>query len=183
MLFYCIPNEAQLQESQGGVDRLIVIDHEDAVLRTLILFVQTARTVLKYADAHLYRKARLSVVKFIVLLALDNCGGTMTPSQIAEWTHTERHNITTLVTRLKQDGLVTVERNSRNKRFVNITLTDKGRQVLSRTMPVASGVVNQVMLSITEDDAVMLEKLLRVLRQNADDGLEHFANRAQPQPD
>ncbi len=37
--------------------------------------------------------------------------------------------------------------------------------------------------TLTEGDAVPLEKSLRVLRQNAHDGLEHLAKRVQPQPD
>ena len=62
---------------------MIDVEHRDAVLRTFILFVQTAYAVLKYGDAHLYRKARLSVTKFIVLQALG-INGTMTLSEIAE---------------------------------------------------------------------------------------------------
>jgi DNA-binding MarR family transcriptional regulator len=163
--------------------RLIDVNHDDTILRTFILFVQTARAVLKYADAHLYRKSRLSTVKLIALRALASNGGTMTPSQIAEWTQTERHNITALIDRMRQDGLVTAERNSRDRRLVNVTLMEKGREALSRAMPVAREVVNQAMLSITEGDAAQLEKPLRVLRQNAHVGLEHLAKRAQPQPE
>ena len=110
-----------------GVDRLIDVEHEDAVLRTFILFVQTARLVLKYADTHLYRKTRLSTIKLIVLRTLASNNGVMRPSEIAEWTQTERHNITTLIDRLKRAGLVRVERNNRDKRFVSVSLTAKGR--------------------------------------------------------
>ena len=97
----------------------------------------------------------------------------MTPSKLAEWTQTERHNITALVDRMRRDGLVKTERNKRDKRFVNISLTDKGLEVLNRTMPVAREIVNQVMLSISDGDALLLEKMLRVLRQNAQYSLEH----------
>ncbi len=101
----------------------------------------------------------------------------MTPSEIAEWTFKERHNITTLVKRLKQDGLVITERQNKDKRFVNVTLTAKGRRVLKQATPVATKIINKVMLSISEGDAIPLEKSLRVLRQNAHDGLEHLAKR------
>jgi len=146
---------------------LIDIDHEDTILRAFILFVQTGQAVLKYADAHLYRKTRLSVIKLIVLRALASNNGVMTPSEIAQWTQTERHNITALVGRMKQDGLVTAERDSRDKRVVNITLTDRACEVVMQAMPVARQIVNNVMSSITERDAALLEKRLRVLRQNA----------------
>ena len=161
---------------------MIHVNHSDAVLRVFILFVQTAYAVLKYADAYFYRKAHLSVIKFIMLQALDINGGTMTLSEIAKWTHRERHNVTTLVERLKKDGLVTAERDNRDKRFVNVTLTDKGGEVVSQSTPVAKDIVNQVMLSIGDGDAVLLEKRLTVLRRNAHYGLEQLTKSSQRSP-
>ncbi len=164
------------------VHRLKDVDHEDRILRTFVLFVQAADTIMKYANTHLYRKEKLSIIKVIVLRVLAANGGTMTPSGIAEWTFRERHNITTLINRMKRDGLVRVERNIKDKRFVSVSLTAKGRKVLKQAMPVAREIVNRVMLSISEGDAVPLEKSLRVMRQNAHDGLEHLTKSAQPQP-
>ena len=86
------------------MDRLLEIDHEDAMLSTFILFVQTAQAVLKYADAYLYRKTRLSVSKLIVLQALASSGAMM-PSKITEWTTTKRHNITALANTLIRDTI------------------------------------------------------------------------------
>ncbi len=160
----------------------IDVDHEDVVLRTFILFVQTAQAVLKYTDTHLYRKARISTIRLIALRALATNNRVMMPSEIAEWTQTERHNITALIGRMRRDGLVAAERNSSNKRLVNITLTDKGRETLNRAKPVAKEIVDQVMLSIDEGDAALLEKYLRTLRQNANDGLENIAEHSQSLP-
>jgi len=157
--------------------RLVDVALEDTIQRTFILFVQTADAVLKYADASFY-KAGLSVIKFVVLQLLAVKGGAMTPSEIARWTLRERHNITTLVNRLERDGLVRAERNSRDRRCVDVTLTDRGREVLSQATPVATEIVNQVMSSIGEDDTVLCEKWLRILRQNAHHGLENIAERS-----
>ncbi len=159
---------------------MINVDHEDTILRSFILFVQTAYAILKYADSHLYRKPRLSIVKLIVMRAIASNNGVITPSELAEWTQTERHNITTLIERMKRDGLIQAERNPKNRRFVNVSLTDKGREVLMLAMPVAGEIVDQAMSSINEDDALLLEKSLRALRQNAHQGLEYVAKRSQP---
>ena len=86
------------------------------------------------------------------------------------------------VNRLKQGELVRTERKNRDKRFINVTLTAKGRKVLKQSTPVAREIVNRVMLSISEGDAVLLEKPLRVLRQNAHYGLERVAKHSQPPP-
>ena len=150
---------------------MIEIEHEDAYINTFILFVQTAQAVLKSADAFLYRKANLSVIKLIVLQVLEKHNGVMTPSEIAEWTQTERHNITALVQRMKRDGLITAERSTKDKRTVNIYLTDKGRDVLKQTQPVAREVKDLIMATISEDDAVKMAEKLKVLRKNAFDVL------------
>ena len=158
---------------------MVEIKHDDTILRTFILFVQVARAVLKYADSTLFRKANLSVIKFIVLRVLAANGGTMTASQLAEWTSTERHNITTLTDRLTKDELVTAQRDSRDKRFINITLTDKGMSVLYQARPVAREIVNQVMLSVSEGDALLLERLLKAIMQSTQQGFEYMAEHSQ----
>ncbi len=154
---------------------MVDIDNEDPISKAFILFVQTADTVRKYADAIFYKKAGLSTIKFTVLKILAANGGTMIPSQIAQLTIRERHNITTLVDRLEQDGLVRTKHDDKDRRFINITLTNKGKKVLIQATPVAREIVDQVMSSITKGDTFLLEKLMGILRQNASHGLEHIA--------
>ena len=61
------------------------------------------------------------------------------------------------------------------------TRFEKGQEVLRQALPVAREIVNQVITSIAERDAILLEKFLRVLRKNAHDGLEDFNNRSRQQ--
>ena len=154
---------------------MIDVHHPDAVLRNFILFVQTARSTFKYLDAHLYDKAGLSVVKLITLQALVSNKGVMRPSTIAEWTQTEKHNVTTLIRRMEKEGLVTTKRNTVDKRSVNVILTDKGREFHHRAMLIAREVVDQVMASITEGDINLLEKILIGIRHSVENGLKKYA--------
>ena len=153
--------------------RQIDIDQQDASLRAYIVFMQTAKAALKHADTTLYQKARLSLSKLVILVALSDHGGVMSPSELADWTQTEQHNITTLVSRMKKDGLVTSERDKDNKRFVRVILTNKGRDLLDEVTPVAREMIDQVMSSVTEADAVLLEDKLRVLQQNIHGAFRH----------
>lgn len=123
------------------------------------------------------------MTRFVVLQVLDAHGGVLTPSRLAEWTQTERHNITTLVDRLKKDGLVKAERNSKDMRSINIILTEKGQQTLNQAMPVAREIVGQVMLSFEEADVIPLLKDLNALRQNAVEGMGIFTKYTKSQPD
>jgi DNA-binding MarR family transcriptional regulator len=158
---------------------LIRATPKDSILRTFVLFVQAAESTTKYANAHFHKGAGLSTIKFMVLHYLADNGGTMTPSEIAKRTLRERHNITTLVNRLERDGFVAAERSAKDRRSVNITLTDKGREMLWQATPVAWDIVNQVMLSITEGDVVLLKKLLGALRQNAHHGLQNVTKHSE----
>lgn len=159
--------------------KIINIDLEDDTSRAFVLFVQTSDAVQKYADARLY-KAGLSIIKWMVLKTLDFNGGIMTPSAIAEWTLRERHNITTLIRRMRKDGLIITEPHSTDRRSINVILTDRGREVLAQTLPVAKEIINQVMTSMAGDDTLSMEKSLRVLRQNALNGLEQVTKRSYP---
>ena len=155
--------------------RITEIPHSESIGRSLMLLTQTARLISKYMDASFYNRARLSFIKFMVLKTLASRNGVMTPSQIAEWTQTERHNITTLIARMKKEGLVTTQRSDTDKRNVNVFLTDKGKMVLSEAMPVARELIDQIMSSITETDASNLTQALDILRDNAYSGLESIA--------
>ena len=88
------------------IDRIREINHSESIGKSLMLLTQTCRLVEKYIDAYFYRKIRLSFIEFMALKFLNSNNGVMIPSEMAEWTQTERHNITTLVRRLMKDGLV-----------------------------------------------------------------------------
>ena len=158
--------------------RVTEIPHGDTIGKTLMILTQTARLINKYVDAYFYRKARFSFTKFLVLRILESRNGVMTPTQIAEWTQTELHNITTLVARLKKEDLVFTQRSDIDKRNVNVFLTDKGRMVLNQVTPVARELIDQIMSSITETDALNLSQILEVLRDNAYGGLESITRDA-----
>ena len=96
----------------------------------------------------------------------------MTHSRIAEWTFRERHNITTMVDRMRKDKLVRTERDKKDRRTINVILTEQGQQVLSQVLPAAGEVVNIIMSSISRSDYPHCEQLLGSMRQNAYGGLE-----------
>ena len=76
---------------------------------------------------------------------------------------------------MKRDGLLTSERSTKDKRVVNVVITNKGQETLAQVMPVAREVVDQMMSSITDSDAALIDKQLRVLRENAFDTLRQIA--------
>jgi DNA-binding MarR family transcriptional regulator len=157
--------------------RIVEIAHDEIIGRSLMLLMQTARVINRYVDSYFYKEAKISFTKFMVLKLLASSNGVMNQTQIAEYTQTVLHNITTLVARLKREGLVSTSRSEVDKRSINVSLTDKGRMVLNQAMPVARELIDQIMLSITETDALKLSQMLEVLTDNACGGLEKLSKR------
>ena len=157
--------------------KMIEINEEDSYLRTFILFTQTARVVAKYQNALLNKKTGLSDVKFIVLMAYYyDPTSSITASQIAHWTDTDPNNVTTLIRRMKREGLLESGRDKKDKRFVRIKITDKGRKTIVEAMPAAQQVLEQLMSSVSPDEVLSLESVLKIIRRNAYDGLEDLTS-------
>src|SRR4030042_3535381 len=136
---------------------------------TFILFVQTSRVVNKYYKTYLNRKLGLSVSQIAILTVLYDNNGIMHPSALADITYTERHNITVIVDRMKKKALLRTERDPIDKRLVNVILTDKGREVYVQAAPIVYECVQQIASVLSEDNAIIVQRPLRILRQNAKD--------------
>jgi DNA-binding MarR family transcriptional regulator len=136
--------------------------------------MHTSRAVNKYYNAFLNKDLGLSISQIAILTALDTNGGVMHPSEIARITYTERNNISTLVARMSEEGLVRTERDSEDKRLVNVSLTEKGKQVFEKAKPIVHKAVERLVTALSEDNAYLFERPLRILRQNAQDGINEL---------
>ena len=146
--------------------RIVEINHDDVIGRAFMLFIQTARAMSKETDSLFNKTANLSTVKYIVLKALSLNGGTLTPSDLASWAGTGLTNITALVTRMQKEKLVTYKRSDRDKRVVHITLTEKGRDLLTQANKIAPDMVGKFMKGIDKRTAAQLEKILFIIQKN-----------------
>ena len=154
----------------NGHRELAEVNIKENDARVFLHFIQSAEAVLKCSDAVLY-KAGLSQVKLMVLQFLQANGGTLTPSEIANLTLREKHDITTLIRRMERAQLITSKRNETDNRSINITITDKGIQAINDTLPVARSIYKHLMSSIPELSYNVLEQSLDTLKQNACDRL------------
>lgn len=144
----------------------------------LSLLLHTFRVVNKYYNAYMYKHFNLSISQVAVLTVLYNNDGAMNPSAIASATFTERNNITVIIERMKKSGLVDTCRNSINKRHVDIVLTEKGKTLFERAKPVVDEIIQNLISGLTEDTAILARRPLRILRQNAIDGLSDVLGNA-----
>ena len=144
-------------------------------LSHLIFFIQAASLTQKYADSAFYKKAGISTPKYAAMQILANADNPVTPSEIARKIIKERHDITTLIRRMKRDGLIDITPNALDRRSVIITLIEKGREKLVQAEPVAEEIANQVMLKIGKTNMASMSKSLDTLKQNALNGIDKFS--------
>ena len=149
-----------------GSERLKELIPKETVLRAYMLLLHIGHIVQEYSNNCLYQQAGISEIQYRALGHIVINGGSIRPSELSKRLYRVQHNTTTLIDRLRAGGLVTTEQDSRDRRYVNINITDKGREVYIKTYPVAIEMVNQMMSSISEEDAVKLEELLCVIEQN-----------------
>ena len=145
---------------------LISIQHQDPALRAFMLLMQVAGGASRYADSLLYQDKGISLSKYIALKALTSNSGKMTHGEMAVWTNTRQHNITTLVRRMQKEDLVTTMRDDKDKRVVFINITPKGQDIYDRASVTAFKVMDQLMQGIGKNKALQFERLLNVLKVN-----------------
>jgi DNA-binding MarR family transcriptional regulator len=99
--------------------------------------------------------------QYLVLTALSETDG-LTIGAIAERLALEPSTITPLVKRLEQAGFVGRQRNPDDERQVNVTLTDKGRDLHARSGCLTGTLLNRS--GMTVDQLVALNHQVQALR-------------------
>ena len=111
------------------MNRLIEINNPDTVTRSYLLLMQVAGAISTYTDSKLFHDVKVSLAHYAALKALMDNNGKMTHSELAAWTNTRQHNITTLVRRMQSNGLVSTDRSETDKRVIFIMITPKGKDL------------------------------------------------------
>ncbi|HSW06176.1 MarR family winged helix-turn-helix transcriptional regulator [Aquabacterium sp.] len=123
---------------------------------------QAAVTTVDMFERHVGERFNLRKVEFsILMLLLEN--GPLSPKRLGQVLALTAPNLTLLLDRLQQRGLLLRERNQTDRRSQNIVLTDSGQR-LSRDAAAAAGPMERELdgrLSAAER-AMLLELLRKV---------------------
>jgi DNA-binding MarR family transcriptional regulator len=138
-------------------------------IKSFMRIVRLSQSILKESDSYLKKVAGLSFGKYVVLMVLYFNGGSLTSSLLAEKTGTTPHNITALIKTLKPMKLVSTEKRGSDYRFVYVSLTDKGRELMERILPAAEMFIATTMASFEGSDLDRLENLLNKIEKNVTD--------------
>lgn len=89
--------------------------------------------------------------------------GPMIPSELADKLLTSRSNLTTLIDNLERDGLVRRERSQEDRRQIEVSLTDEGRELIEDVFPQHAKRITELMGELEPDEQEQLGRLCRKL--------------------
>lgn len=117
----------------------------------LILLAQTSKILDKKYQKQL-KKIGLPGEYFAILHEINCLDGEATPHAVARTMIFEPHTISTNISKMEREGLVTKTKNMKYKHMVRIEITDKGRALMDEAWKVMSKTDNYWKTAISEND-------------------------------
>lgn len=131
------------------------------ILSTYIKLVRAAESVTARSHRYLL-KENLSFGQFAVLEALFNLGPLCQKDLASKILKTAR-NITMIVDNLEKRNLVRRERNTEDRRYLNVHITDSGKNLFERIFPRHIENLEKEMEILTENEIEELGRLCRII--------------------
>jgi DNA-binding MarR family transcriptional regulator len=134
-------------------------DHEVAIL------IQQARDTLFIAYQKELSKYGISATQATALFIINACGNNVSISDITRWVRRKHHSVSTLLSRMEQQGLITKKKSKQGKNATEISLTAKGRDAYAQSCRRES--IHKVMSTFSEEERQQLISNLRIVRDEA----------------
>lgn len=114
-------------------------------------------------DDEVFAEPGLSRMEFEVLSALRRAGGGLRPSQLTRETLSSGAATTKRLARLETGGLISRTASQRDRREVDVHLTESGQELIDRLFPAKLERERQLLTSLEADEREQLGALLAKL--------------------
>ena len=102
---------------------------ENLVLTTWLM-IHRADALLKISEDRLFSEYKLNSERYAVLVTIQYLGGSAKPSEVARWLQRSPNSISMLADRMVRAGLITRTRDRVDRRVVNLTISNRGKDAL-----------------------------------------------------
>ena len=127
---------------------------EIAALNSYIKLTRASESVYNRTNAHL-ADYDLTTSQFAVLEALYHLG-TLSQVELANKLLKSTGNMTMVLRNLEKRDLICRERNKDDQRYVHVSLTESGRQLIIQILPAhVTGIVEAMCVLTTEEQAIL----------------------------
>jgi DNA-binding MarR family transcriptional regulator len=147
-------------------DRLGGAPHSKQSLRLWLKLLSCSMIVEKRLRARLERDFKTTLPRFDVLAALDRHAHGLKMSALSESLMVSNGNVTGVVTRLIEDGLVTRTVDQEDRRSATVRLTRKGRDIFLKMAAAHEQWMDEMFADLSDNQADDLLRSLMQLRRS-----------------
>jgi DNA-binding MarR family transcriptional regulator len=141
-------------------------ERESLVLRSWSL-LHRVRDVLMRCEDERFGPYGITSEPYGVLITLKYMGGSGRPVDIARWQGWAPNSISMLIDRMVKAGLVKRTRDRRDRRAVNVTLTNKAEITLGPATRDGLEFIQNVMSPLMDEELSTVVQLLEIIRHRA----------------
>jgi DNA-binding MarR family transcriptional regulator len=138
----------------------------NTVLR-LWLLLHRVHDVVNLCEESILREYGLTPEQFGVLASIRSDGGSLRPVDLALMLERSPNSVSMLIDRMVKAGLVRRTRDRKDRRAVNVTLTNKGEKALEPAAPADWEFIQKVLLTLPDGDRHALTDTLEMVKCEA----------------
>ena len=163
-------SEVNIKQSNEETQNMVTnLERESLVLRSWSL-LHRVRDVLMRGEDERFGPYGITSEQYGVLVTLKYMGGSGRPVDIARWLGRAPNSVSMLIDRMVKAGLVRRTRDRKDRRAVNVAITDKAETALGPATRDGLEFIQDVMSPLMDEELSTLVQLLEIIRQR---GVRH----------
>jgi DNA-binding MarR family transcriptional regulator len=143
---------------------MINFEEDGNLVLKLWYMAHRTRALLKMCEDQIYGEYNLTMEQYAVLAAIKHIGGPARPTDIAQWLGRSTNSISMIVDRMVKAGLVKRVRDRRDRRVVNVSITNKAENALKPAILAGWEFIQKITSPLTYEDMHTFIKLHDTLR-------------------
>jgi DNA-binding MarR family transcriptional regulator len=152
-------------ERLDSLAKRLRVQANDLRFDNFLSFVYTSEIVNRYLDTEL-RKVGLNRTQMSILHILVARGGILTPTDLSRRITRSKHATTKAVDSLEKLGLTRSAKTKSDRRLRKVAVTEKGLDLVEKTMSVRHKIGAQAMLCLDNQEAERFQDILTRFRKH-----------------
>ncbi|OYU33672.1 MarR family transcriptional regulator [Novosphingobium sp. PASSN1] len=148
----------------------MAVPHAKQSLRVWLRMLRATTIIEKRIRGYLKTEFDSTLPRFDVLSALDRETGPITMSQLTDHLLVSNGNLTGLVNRLVEDGLISREIDPDDRRVQHVVLTPEGRRAFREMADKHEALVDSLFAAMSDEDMATLLDLTTTLNSALQNG-------------
>jgi len=140
----------------------VKFEAENLILTTWLM-IHRADALLKICEDKVFGEYKLNSERYAVLVTIQYLGGRAKPSEVARWLQRSPNSISMLADRMVRAGLIKRARDTKDRRVVHLTISDKGKDALKPATLAGWDFIRESLSPLSYEDRRTLISLLKMI--------------------